>query len=118
MPTTKQFRQILSNVLPLLTENRDKAYQEWLSGDLAKDAFKYIDSHLSYVHMILAAEDGDHSLEHLCQICAPMTTDIKAAIKDLPGQNFVLDVWFDFFGKAGFKDRHPVFDIPIKAMQI
>jgi hypothetical protein len=102
-------------ILPGLDANLGAASNEHLTGHLANGAFQAILRRHNNACILSSDKvscDFDNPIQYF-MVAAPITIDMRSAIKDNFLSQEQLDRWLEIFTRVGYTRMHRLFDIPI-----
>lgn len=117
--TITGLKEKIAAVMPLLDANLTAAYNEWMSGSLAKSAFEYCSTrHLAAGH-IMEANPEELVEEAALAASARLFLDLRSALKDVPTERkasaeAMVQGLRDFLITQGFTETNVFFDIPMR----
>lgn len=104
-------RKQLENIMPLLMDNCNAAYSEWMSGKIGRGAYEMCMSRYDVAYLV--STDKSIDPQQAYKACASITIDLRTAINDAPDKAEMMDDWLKCYKDAGFSEMHVFFDFPI-----
>lgn len=104
----------LANVMPILDANLGAAYREYMAGEIAAGAYRYVLSRHGNAAAVLSRDDIDPA--GAFKSCALLAIDLRSGVtesKDLAGAEAQVEAWWQCYRDAGFTEVNPFFDAPM-----
>lgn len=101
-------------------KNLNEAHREYMAGDIPAGAFRYVRDRHQTVQII--KRDGERfkdggipiTDDDLFRAVAPLTIDLRDAIKSGHADPKCVKIWWELFKEAGYTDSHRVYNIPMR----
>lgn len=108
-----ELKRQLTEILPLLNHNFEKAYEEYMKGSLSNGAMNVVNRRLLLVSHVINSNDGDYSDVDLFQMASTSIIDLRFYVEhEGIDHKSKLEKLLTLYKSEGFL-MHPIFEYPV-----